>query len=435
MTSQVTQAQWQATQLAYCSNVHPGESLAEVTSTITKKLNAVRNQRQLTRMASGLWLSNLAINQLHSNNDEHALFSAALQSANIKITSLNGFPYGNFHQKVVKQAVYLPSWAEVERLEYAKQLAQFLAHELDVNYAHTVINHDGTSTPYGAISTLPLGYAKGWTAEHTVKAVDHLLELALFLEQLELKTGKRIVFGIEMEPDCVLESTPQLVRFFQQSLLPHAQQQGVEKARILRYIGCCYDTCHQAVMFENPDDSLTRITNAGINICKIQISNAVEVKLTNELQIETLCALFNDSKFLHQCKLKSANQNDIAIADLTADELKSALKRHQQGQQSHPNKVPLECTIHYHVPIHLSELAAEPALAGALLSTQQAIKDTLDFLQAHPKLMPYLEIETYTWLQMLKQSDSPQAELIDGLTDEFIWLERQLAKRQLLLQY
>lgn len=427
---------WQTKQLAYCSNVHPGESAEAVIKNLATGLHPVQKSRGQLEMASGLWLSNKASQQLLATPQSLAEFANCLNQHQIALTSLNGFPFGDFHQKVVKQNVYLPTWAEPERLQYSQQLATILTQLLPIEHAHTVIDKDGKTIPYGAISTLPLGYAEGWQSSSTIKAANQLLDLALYLAELEQSSGKRIVFGLEMEPDCVLESTEQLLQFFNQSLLPQAEQRGLTRSDVLTYIGCCYDTCHQGVMFENVSESLQSIVDNGIHICKIQISNAIATDLNHPDDIDILCDYLNDSKFLHQCKLSSDSLGCIAIDDLSAESLKNYLQLHQASDGVLDEVAPLRCHVHYHVPIHLRQLALVNQQTDkgehVITTTQDAILTTLDFLQQHAELTPYLEIETYTWLQMLTPETNPQDALTQGLVAEFDWLEQQLERRGLL---
>ncbi|MDU0355272.1 hypothetical protein RS130_16380 [Paraglaciecola aquimarina] len=53
--------------LAYCSNVHPGENVEAVIQNIQTHFVAVKQRRNLTDMASGLWLSYKAANALVSS--------------------------------------------------------------------------------------------------------------------------------------------------------------------------------------------------------------------------------------------------------------------------------------------------------------------------------------------------------------------------------
>ncbi|WP_143870497.1 metabolite traffic protein EboE [Catenovulum sediminis] len=406
---------WQAHELAYCSNVHPGDELPAVMDNLVSFFQPVRQQRQLEQMASGLWLSANTVKKLsgiHAHN-QLAAFKASLVQNGVRLTSLNGFPYGDFHQDVVKQKVYSPCWATQARLDYSVELATILADCLP----------EGKTS--GAISTLPLGYAVNWSDTHQYKAVQNLLRLIWQLERLEQKSGKCIRFALEMEPDCVLEETQQLINFFHQHLIPQAKLQGIAENTVLRYLGCCYDTCHQAVMFEDCQQSLNAIHSAGIVVAKIQISNALSVRLENKAQVDALCHLFSDKKFLHQCKIMLPDENHkknqmVSLPDLDQSELALLLKQYDC----------LQCRIHYHVPIHKKNIQINEHFE--VLTTQDAILSTLDFLSAHKNLKPELEIETYTWLNFLHQGALSSGDLITGLVQEFDFLTQYMQQKGLL---
>lgn len=402
--------------LAYCSNVHPGATLAAVKANIQQHFSTVRGKRDLEIMASGLWLSADVAQQLWDSTDELASFKHLLEQQGVALTTLNGFPFGDFHQTIVKQNVYLPTWADDERLAYTQNLANILAECLPHNQA------------CGAISTLPLAYAQDWSADSHQHAISHLLSLTEHLIVLEQQSGKQIIVCIEMEPDCVLQYTQELVRFFVQDLLPAAQQRGLKKEQVLRYIGCCYDTCHQAVMGEHISQSLQQIEQAGIALGKIQISNAVQARLSSTEQIEQLTATFADTKFLHQTKVFVDGKFTRSLDDLSAQALEhtrvSCTERHSS----------IDARIHYHIPINQS---AEDLPLTFLSATQEAIFSTLDFLQnrvlhAPNAPMPYLEVETYTWLNFLQGKADKTARLHQGFVAEFSWLEQALRARNLL---
>ncbi len=412
---------YQKAHIAYCSNVHPGQSLKQVTDNIQSHFTTIRNRRHIPNMASGLWLSASAAKSLLEDQpiDESASqldqFKQCLNDNGMLLTSLNGFPYGNFHQGVVKKDVYLPTWAQPERLAYTTNLAQILAQCLpdDIHF--------------GAISTVPLGYAELWDGIQNKQALNYFTALIENLTDIENNIGKRICICIEMEPDCVLQSTDQLLSFFNNDLLPYAASNNISKDTVLRYIGCCFDTCHQGVMNENITEALTKITDSGITIGKIQISNAINARLQNKNDVKQLTQLFKDEKFLHQTKLFNNNTLIAELADLEEHTLVKQLENVSEAEQS-----VITAKIHYHIPINQTDFSET-----FLSSTQNAIEETLDFLAINiekNKQLPYLEIETYTWLNFLSTNTikDKSSVLHQGIVDEFTWLENALNKRNIL---
>lgn len=400
---------WSRAELTYCCNVHPGATLSTVSANIEKRITAVASGRKLAQMSAGLWLANDTACELFDSAKKQQDFSHTLRSAHLGIGTLNGFPFGDFHQAVVKQKVYQPHWGEVARLQYTLTLARL--------YALAEVFPDQHAT----ISTLPLGYAHEWSSRKQEEAGLHLISLIKALELLEKDTGKHVRICLEMEPDCVLERTDQLIDFFDY-LIEMAKDVTPESIR--RYLGCCYDTCHQAVMYEDVGASMQAIVDAGITIGKIQISNAITAHMHSRNTALELCNLLQEPKFLHQTKIKTKAGSIISLPDLNQDTFENAYQ--QFGDQI----VDAEWRIHYHVPVHLESF--DHPLLG---TTQHAIHAALDFLKHSPHLHPTLEIETYTWAQFSQQKLSASVgdfNLTQELQRELEWLEAQLHQRELL---
>ena len=390
--------------IAYCSNVHAGETLAEIIKNLSRFVKKVRQRRGLESMTSGLWLSAAAAEELQTT-DALKEFKQALNCTGLSLTSINGFPYGGFHQEQLKAGVYTPDWSDSARLRYTQHLAEVLISCLP------------ESVDLGVISTVPLGYKQDWSFEKQQKSVENLTALMIYLFELEQRTGKRVLLCLEMEPDCVLESSDELVQFFQevvQKKIPHNQ-----------YLGCCYDVCHQAVMYEDTYASLQRITSAGINIGKIQLSSALQVRIDastrEDDQLIVLLKQFCEPKYLHQVKKRDEKGRLSADADLPL--ALAALTETDSAELQ-------TCTwrIHFHVPVNFQHLTHEK-----LQTTCDDLLKVFDFLRDNPAIRPRLEVETYSW-QVLPERVRPgnDDELIDGITNELRWVETQLANRALV---
>ena len=116
-----------AAHLTYCTNIHPGESLAEVRSAIEE--HVVQVKRAVcpdARFGVGLRLSAAAAAELQAPGALEA-FRARLDALGLYVFTLNGFPFGAFHGTRVKENVYRPDWLEDARSVYASQLARVLA--------------------------------------------------------------------------------------------------------------------------------------------------------------------------------------------------------------------------------------------------------------------------------------------------------------------
>ncbi|EJM67141.1 hypothetical protein PMI30_02320 [Pseudomonas sp. GM50] len=391
---------WAAAQVSYCSNVHPTRDLAGLRSSIEQHFQGVRTLRGLNEQDSGLWISALAASELQEASARKD-FLSLLQHSGLRLTSLNGFPYGQFHQGAVKAEVYLPSWADPERLAYSLNLARVLTDALPAD------------CDQGVISTVPLGYAASWSPQLQQRAEHQLRQLTASLARLHRETGKKIVFCLEMEPDCVLENTEQAIAFFRhcQATDPHHE-----------YLALCFDVCHQAVMFEDCYQSLHRLREARVPVGKIQLSNALICRLPQddnrrEHVLKTL-GDFAETTYLHQVKARDTQERLLSWADLPAA-LDDCAKR--------PGQYP-ELRIHFHIPL-FSEHLLLPELSGS----QIALSQTFDFLADHADFRPVLEVETYSWgvLPATLRPTTEHAQL-QGIAAELHWVENQLRQRQLL---
>lgn len=346
--------------LTYCSNVHPlqnetvwrekigffGPRLADLTGT--------------RPFPVGLWFNEAVL----AGMGEGGLLRGQLAAWGVGAFTFNAFPQGDFHQPVVKRAVYLPDWTDPARLAYTKRCAELMAAILP------------ESEEYGSISTLPLGWREEWTPERSQKAAEALCDLALFLRGLKERTGRHVALAVEPEPGCVLERTPQVVAFWNDVLRPAARRLGAADA-VEAHVGLCYDTCHQAVQFENAEEALAALAAAGIRIRKMQLSSALEFPPDPGCLTRAAREAFVEAKFLHQTRVKTPD----GVFDI--DDLPQALKA-GPGLFAYPWRV------HYHVPVHAD------ALAEGIRTTRGEMLKALRYALKHD-LCSHFEVETYTW--------------------------------------
>ncbi|WP_248800230.1 metabolite traffic protein EboE [Pseudomonas sp. MWU13-2105] len=392
---------WTPRQIGYCGNVHPTPELGALCASIEAHFRGVRQLRGLNEQDSGLWISAQAAAQLQQLTARQA-FLECLQRSGLRLTSLNGFPYGQFHGRAVKAEVYRPHWADPHRREYSLQLAQLLAAALPSDCVQ------------GVISSVPLGYAAHWSPALQHGAELQLRQLTQALARLHRETGKKIVFCLEMEPDCVLENTDQAIAFFQhwQATDPHHE-----------HLALCFDVCHQAVMFEDCYQSLDRLRLAAVPVGKIQLSSAMICRLPPRDEPRRQAVLralgdFVEPTYLHQVKARDRQGRLLAWEDLPAA-LEAAEKDLAQCA---------ELRIHFHVPL-FSEQLLLPELSGS----HAALSQTFDYLGDHRDFRPVLEVETYSWgvLPAPLRPHTEQAQL-QGIATELQWVEAQLQQRKLL---
>ena len=364
----------------YCTNVHAGTSLAEAQANLLRYASAVRQQVvPQGRLPVGLWLSEPAAMSLIEQGSVHGFRDWLHEHAFLPYT-FNGFPQGDFHQAVVKHAVYEPTWTCDSRTRYTLCLAEILE----------AILPDGG---LGSISTLPLGWPHApWHAETLKTAADNLLEVAKFLDRLAQLHGREVVVAIEAEPGCVLNTAEELVEFFEHYLFS-----GPDRDLARRYLTVCHDICHSGVMFESQTEVLERYRHAGMRIGKVQVSSAVHVPWDNCIgNPERQAALaeqlrsLDEPKYLHQTTEQSGAGG---LKWLQAD-LPTALQRYLSAD-SYPSQ---PWRVHFHVPIFVDQF-------GELQTTQVDIAEATRYLQQHQCdsvagstwFTGHYEVETYAW--------------------------------------
>lgn len=389
--------------LTYCTNIHPGEEWSLVFANLKQYIPVLKAQLSPNKpFGIGLRLANVAANELQGNTLNQ--FRSWLSEQDLYVFTLNGFPYGGFHHQVVKDRVYAPDWSKKERLDYTLNLTTILANLLP----------DGID---GSISTLPLSY-KPWfkdqLAQASVKdaATIHLAQVAAQMVQIRAETGKLLHLGLEPEPDGLIENTAEVIDYFQMHLLPVGgaylvQHLGISRSTaesyLLEHIRICYDTCHFALEYEEPDLVFQQFKSAGIQIGKIQISAALRVKVPDDAnqrrQIVERLRPFAESTYLHQVIAQDINGNLHHYSDL-----ETALPNFEYTTSA-------EWRIHFHVPIFIHDYQL-------LHSTQEDIVSVLDLLRTN-HACNHLEIETYTWDVLPK---GMKLDLLASLVREYDWV-------------
>ncbi|MGV9913683.1 metabolite traffic protein EboE [Streptomyces tendae] len=362
--------------LAYCTNVHPAETLDGVLAQLRDHCEPVRKRLGRDRLGIGLWLARDAAHALVTDPAALRGLRTELDRRGLEVVTLNGFPYEGFGAEEVKYRVYKPDWADPERLEHTTSLARLLAGLLPDDVT------DGT------ISTLPLAWRTAYDETRADKARTALVTLAERLDALQDLTGRSIRIGLEPEPGCVVETTHDAL----------APLTAIAHDRI----GVCVDTCHLATSFEDPNAALDALTAARVPVVKSQLSAALHAEHPADPAVREALAAFAEPRFLHQTRtttpsggLHGTDDLDEALAD---------------GGPL-PDTAPWRA--HFHVPLHA-------APAAPLTSTLPVLKTALTRLVGGPHpLTRHLEVETYTW-QALPPELRPRAraQLTDGIAAE-----------------
>ena len=357
--------------LAYCSNVHPADDLDGVSAQLERYTARVRERLDVPSLGIGLWVAAPALADVGAADR----LADQLDRLGLEVVTLNGFPYKAFHAEVVKTDVYWPHWGEKPRHEYTLGLARLLAKLLPDDV------HEGS------ISTLPLGWRVGWTAEQQDASLRALADLAGELEALERETGKQIRIAMEPEPGCTIETIAQACEALR-GLAPD-------------WIGVCLDACHLAVQFETGAGAVAALDEAGLSVVKTQVSSALRVDDPSSEEGRELLARFDEPKFLHQTR-ERVNAHVEGTDDLP-EALEGALPAQDQWR------------VHFHVPVNTSEH-----------TTQDELVDTLGELAggAAPRTRHY-EVETYTW-SVMRDAPADDEGLVAGLASELEWTRDRL---------
>lgn len=356
-------------------------------------------------MGVGLRLANQASLDL-LDVGKVADFRLWLAKSGCYVFTMNGFPYGGFHNVRVKDQVHAPDWTTDERVEYTIRLFRILAKLLPDNL------HEG------GVSTSPLSYRFWWpTPEALTQAVEtatrQLLRVVDELIDIRETTGKVLHLDIEPEPDGILESGDEFIDWYQNSLLPMGiaflqQHRGLSADeatdRIHDHVQLCYDVCHFAVGYEKPQEALDKLNQLGIRVGKIQVSSALKVDFAEQASDKCQAiARFDEPTYLHQVVARLVDGSLARFADLP------------QAIQAFDPETHLEWRIHFHVPLFLAQY-------GLLESTQDAIQEVLQINQKTP-FTDQLELETYTWGVL---PEAMQLPINESIAREMAWVMGQV---------
>lgn len=376
--------------LAYCTNIHRSETWAETFAALEQSTLRVKARVQPRgRYAIGLRLSDRAAQEL---SDPAALlgFQRWLDRHDAYVFTINGFPFGQFHDVRVKENVYRPDWTDARRVAYTERLFRLLAQLLPPEVEGSVSTSPGTHKDF---ITRP---------EQAEQMRANFWRLVEFLDELSGKSNRLLHLGVEPEPFGGFENTAETVQFFERMREAHPGD-----ARLERHLGVNYDACHLAVEFEEPAAAMAEFQRHGIRISKLHLSSALRLRPTPAaLQ---LLARFDEPVYLHQVIVRQADGRLVKFRDL-APALQSAARTARPPDE--------EWRVHFHVPLHWQP-------TGPLQSTVDQVRGLLPLLQAQPQLCSHLEMETYTWAVLPEFLHS--AEVVDQLVGEYEWVLRELA--------
>ncbi len=381
--------------LAYCTNIHRGESWSETFAALEEKTLAVKEQVcPEGPYAIGLRLSDQASREL-SEPASLSAFQDWLARNHCYIFTINGFPFGRFHGDRVKEQAYIPDWTTQARVDYTKRLFDLLAQLLPPDAE-------------GSVSTVPCSYKPFIKNRDQARAMRaNLWDVVEHIAYLSDHSGQHLHLGLEPEPLCYLETSQETIDFIESM-----QQERPEDPRLKRHLGVNYDTCHLAVEYEEPQAAINRFKEAGILISKIHLSSAIKARPTASL-CEALRP-FSRSSYLHQVIERQSNGGFQRFPDLHV-----ALEQFAENHEPKPE----EWRIHFHVPLH------SPA-NSAFETTSDHILGVLDLLKTEPDLCSHIEMETYTWEVL--PSELKSRNVVEQLVAEYQWTLARMRQRGLV---
>ncbi len=388
--------------LTYCTNIHAGETWAEVRGNVERYVLAVKRLVAPDRpFGVGLRLSARAADSL-AEPGALAAFREFLDAHGLYVFTINGFPYGAFHGTRVKEEVYLPDWMDEARLAYTDRLAGLLADLLP--------DEPGLE---GSVSTVPGAFKTRVKGEaEAARMAELMIRHAATLARIRERTGKLISLALEPEPCCHMETVAETIEFFERHLFTGASAErvatlcglgrGEGEALLRRHLGVCFDACHMAVEFEEPRAALRAFRAAGIRVGKVQLSAGLKVSRGGG-QARTLAALrpFAEGVYLHQV-VERTRRGLRRFADLP--EALEAAGRSDGDER--------EWRIHFHVPLFLERL-------GLFLNTQDYLCELLEILRREPASR-HLEVETYTWEVLPEQYR--RDDIVTAVAREMRWV-------------
>jgi len=359
--------------LTYCMNIHPGESWGATFANLNDSFLKVKQRvSPNNRFPVGLRLSARAAAEI--SPDESHRFADWCLEHDCFVPTINGFPFGSFHGQTIKENVYLPDWRSIERVRYTKRIADLLASWLP----------DGL---LGSISTVPIGFRSCIGDDDLPTVRRNLFEVLEYMETLRQQTSKDLVLALEPEPGCLLETSKDVVRFIEALCLP---------SNLSDLLGVCYDCCHQAVEFEEPNASLNLLADADIRIGKVQVSSALLCQRPAAATLMPFC----ESTYLHQVVVRRPDGNLYHFRDVPEA---LQLMQHADG----------EWRVHFHVPVFAEKFEKWETTRFWIEAILPLLSETV-----------LLEVETYTWTVL------PQAFRTDTVTESIVkeirWTQEQI---------
>ncbi len=389
--------------LTYCTNIHAGETWEDHFKALKYSIPSVKKALSPDKpFGIGLRLSHQASLELVKEGKLRE-FRQWLRESGCYVFVINGFPYGGFHHTRVKDSVHAPDWTTPDRVQYTIRLFNILS----------AIVPDGME---GGVSTSPLSYKHWHGKDERSQAVEtsteNILRVVQDLVAIRESTGQILHLDLEPEPDGLIDNGPEFISWYRHQLIPQGttflrkhlsydKEQAV--AAIREHVRLCYDICHFAVGYEDHAAIIRELEMQSIRVGRVQISAALKAAIapnpSDRDKVIEAFRPFNESTYLHQVVARNEDGTFTRYPDLP------------EALDDARNPAVREWRSHFHVPLFVEDY-------GVLKSTQSDIKTVLALLN-EKRFADFLEVETYTWEVLPKDTRLP---LEDSIVRELEWV-------------
>ena len=282
-------------------------------------------------------------------------FRAWLDSEGLYVFTINGFPHGTFHGQPVKADVHAPDWRTEERVQYTLRLAEILAALLPGRRRRDDLHQPALLQRRGSTTTAVERARRTCGASPTSCAA----------RGSRSRSSRR--------PTARSPTVDDVIRWW---------PDGLENVTV------CFDACHSAVAYEEPEEALDALDEAGIRVGKAQLSAA-----------------------LHRAGGGARGAAGVRRPDLPAPgdrarrrtaswpDLPEALADDGGGE---------EWRVHFHVPIFVERYGRA---ASRRRTTSRGASGAVR--------TSHLEIETYTWDVLPAEL---KASSVDSIAREYEWV-------------
>lgn len=355
--------------LTYCLNIFPIKRADDVFVLFENTIPELKRKlglKEYDQFPLGIWFPNNILEELMRKK---SLLVRLMNQHNLVIATMNAFPFGVFHGERVKEKVYYPDWGERERLKYTKKLVELT---VELPRLERIL----------PISTVPVTFGNRMPE----KALEYIFEMVDFLEDIHNTYEQKFTLMFEPEPFCFLENQQQTLDFFKKlhKVIPKSKT----------FTGVCLDTCHSAVVFEDPLEQFLVYKDHDIRVDKIQISSSIVLPAQSDKQA---LKKYIDQVYFHQTFVKR-DEKIYRFVDLD-----KAVALGKEG----------EYRVHYHIPLHTQPISP-------LKSSVENI--THEFFQTISQEERIIEVETYTFDVLPTNTES----VLDSIIKELQWVTKRI---------